>query len=211
MTVEAILYDLIRPVHEGLLAEFGIPAGPQADAFSVAAGFQESKFRARDQGDPAVLGPATGYWQFEMNGGVAEILESARTAPIAKALCARMGIAASRDAVWRVFTTEAGDDLACSFARLLAWKDPAPLPKVSAAADVEEEAYRYYDRNWRPGAKRRADWTVSWRTAVALLEKSPVVIAPIPEPVVKTDLEVRVERLEQSMAAIRAALRAAGG
>jgi hypothetical protein len=203
-----ILRDLIDPVHAGLMAEFGVPATPEAACLSLAAGNQESKFQARDQGDPAIIGPATGYWQFEKMGGVWEILNSGQTKAIAADLCARARVAAQPDPVWRLFATAAGDELACSFARLLTWKDRAALPAVSLAA--EQEAYDYYDRNWRPGAKRRDDWTRSWADAVRVMSgqavggvpSPPAVAAPAPGPDALAALSARVERLERRLAAV---------
>lgn len=92
-------------------------------------GFQESRFATRDQQDAAnAIGPATGWWQFEKNGGAAEILEARQTRDVAVELCRRAGATAERDPVWRLFASVAGDELACAFARLPVWKDPAALP-----------------------------------------------------------------------------------
>jgi hypothetical protein len=53
--------DIIRPVHEGLARELGVPDSPATDAMSIACGFQESRFATRDQRDAAnVISPATG-------------------------------------------------------------------------------------------------------------------------------------------------------
>lgn len=166
-----LLLETVRPVHDGLKAEFGIPNPPEAEVMSIAAAHQESKCIARDQGDPRIIGPATGFWQFEKNGGVAEIMEAAQTDDIARALAQRAGVVFTRDAIWRFFTSAQGDELAAVFARLLVWKDRAALP----AADMisADEAYRYYDRNWRPGAKRPHDWPVSWRVALEVVRENP--------------------------------------
>lgn len=185
LAAKRLLLETIRPVHDGLKAEFGIPNPPEAEIMSVAAAYQESKCSARDQGDPNVIGPATGFWQFEKNGGVAEILEHPMTDDIARALAVRSGIAATRDSVWRFFTSEQGDELACVFARLLVWKDRAALPAATPAA--ASEAYAYYDRNWRPGAKRPNDWPTSWNIALQVVrenprpaDSSPVISPPVP-------------------------------
>jgi hypothetical protein len=204
-----VLKDLIEPVHAGLLAEFGIPATREAACLSLAIKYQESgRGIVRDQGDPAVLGPATGMWQFEKMGGVWEILNDGKTKQVAAELCSRAGVAPQPDPVWRLFATEAGDELACAFARLLTWKDPAKPPPV--ALDSVQVAYDYYDRRWRPGAKRRDAWTVSWANAVAAVSAAtaaPDVSPPVEPPAILPDLEARVAELERKVAALAAALR----
>lgn len=206
-TILRIHRDVIRPVHAGLAREFGIPDGPGADAMSIACSFQESRFATRDQQDAVnAIGPATGWWQFEKNGGVAEILEARQTRYIASELCRRAGVKAERDPVWRLFASAAGDDLACAFARLLVWKDPAALPAVEPGA--AQLAYAYYDRNWRPGKKRPQDWPAAWADALEVLR----VASPQTEYVADAplDLTARVARLEVEVAALKAGCPAIG-
>lgn len=203
-TLNTLLDDLVRPVHAGLMVEFGVPSTPEAVCLSLAIKVQESGTgEVRDQGDPAVIGPATGFWQFERMGGVAEILQDGRTGSIALALCQRLSVNPQPDPVWRLFATAAGDELACAFARLLIWKDPATPPRI--ALESEEEAYAYYKRRWRPGADRRAAWTTSWRLAVQTVGVD-APAAPQPAPAANP-LEARVANLERQMAAIAAAAR----
>lgn len=200
-TIVRVHRDVIRPVHVGLAREFGIPESPGADAMVIACGFQESRFATRDQRDAAnALGPATGWWQFEKNGGVAEIIEARQTRDVAAELCRRAGVKAERDPVWRLFASAAGDELACAFARLLVWKDPAALPAVDPGAS--QEAYIYYDRNWRPGRKRPQDWSMSWAAALE------IVGAPAAQPAhavhTMLGLAARVARLEREVTALQA-------
>lgn len=163
----ALYRDTIRPVHTGLMAEFGVPDTLEAACLSVAISWQESNASARDQGDPAIIGPATGKWQFERMGGVWEILNDGKTKTIAHELCRRVRVDPQPEPVWRLFATEAGDELACAFARLLIWKDPAnPPPRVSSS---EQAAYDYYNRRWKPGAKRREAWSKSWRCGLEVV------------------------------------------
>ncbi len=206
-TVLLIHRDVIRPVHAGLAREFGIPDSLAADAMSIACGFQESRFATRDQRDAAnALGPATGWWQFENNGGVAEILAARQTRDVAAELCRRAGVNAERDPVWRLFASAAGDELACAFARQLVWKDPAALP--AAEPGSAQIAYAYYDRNWRPGRKRPQDWPASWAVALEIVGAS----TPQPERTVEApfDLPARVARLEREVAALKAGRAAIG-
>lgn len=169
-----LYHSLIKPVHAGLQAEYGIPDTPEAACMSIAIKCQESGFGPkliRDQGDDGIVGPATGPWQFERNGGVAEVLEEGKVAPIFNDLCRRAGVNPQRDPVWRLFVTAAGDELACAAARLLIWKDPAQPPRIDAGSTSSLAGYAYYKRRWRPGADREADWHAkSWPTAVAIMQ-----------------------------------------
>lgn len=159
---------IILPVHEHLARTYDIPVSINANGLVVAIGFHESAFGTRDQRDAAnAVGPATGYYQFERLGGVVEVLQARKTKEIAAALCARAGVAATPDQVWRRFATPAGDELATAFARLLLWKDPARLPAADFSGVMD--AYRMYDRNWRPGAKRPHDWTTSWAVSLEIV------------------------------------------
>ena len=199
----ALLLETIRPVHDGLMHEFGVPASDAADCLSLAIKVQESgPGLVRDQGDPSVTGPATGLWQFEKGGGIWEVLNLPKIAPIFRELCKRAGIAAVDDAVWRFFTTPQSDDLAAAAARLVMYLDPAPLPPVDLAA--AQAASDYYHRRWRPGAKREADFIgKSWPAAVALVKANPrsaagpKPAAPMGAPSNTLDIEARVAKLER--------------
>lgn len=203
-----LLTDVIRPVHDGLMAEFGIPSTIDADCLSLAIKIQESgDGPVRDQGDPNITGPATGLWQFERGGGVWEVLNLAKIAPIFKTLCGRAGIRAEADAVWRFFTTPQSDELAAAAARLVIYLDPAPIPPATLASAAAASAY--YHRRWRPGAKRDHDFiTKSWPRAVALVQQYPRGATPTPAPAgpvpalpvspdALADIERRLRALEQ--------------
>lgn len=224
MTVylRTLLLEVIRPTHDGLHTEFGIPASDEADCLSLAIKVQETGQTAvRDQGDPNITGPATGLWQFEKTGGVWEILNAPKIAPIFRELCDRAGVRANDDAVWRFFTTPQSDELAAAAARLVMYLDPAPLPPVSqSAADV---ALAYYLRRWRPAAnpKRENDFTSkAWPQAVEIVLANrrdglsgarPVpaepVLPPSAAPSSPSALEARVAALEATLERVRAALR----
>ena len=168
---EKVLTETIRPVLDYLWAEHRVPNGPAAEAMMVAIGLQESRFLHRDQivpgKPPGQIGPATGFWQFERNGGVAAVMSHALTADIARRVSAAAGVAWDRDAIWRSFTKPEGDQLAAAFARLLLFADPAPLPAPSAAS--EDAAWACYLRNWRPGKPNRETWGRFWATALAVI------------------------------------------
>lgn len=185
-----LLLDTVRPVHDGLMKEFGIPANDDADCLSLAIKRQESGQTAvRDQGDPAITGPATGLWQFEKTGGIWEVLNHGKIAPIFRDLCARVGVDPVDDTVWRFFTTPAADELAAAAARLVIYIDPAPIPPASLAS--APAALAYYLRRWRPAKnpKREADFVRdAWPQAVRIVQANPraatppIVTAPLPAP-----------------------------
>lgn len=209
MSAESVLRDTIRPVLDWLWAEHRVPNGPRAVAMMVAIGLQESRFVHRDQvvpGKPAgSVGPATGFWQFEKGGGVAGVMQHALTADIARKVAAAAGVDFERDTIWRALTKPEGDQLAAGFARLLLYTDPRPLP--DAAAEAEEEAWDYYQRNWRPGRPHRGTWGGFWRQAVGMAAGEPQPAARPAEPAGPAQLEARVARLERIVAAIGAAAR----
>ncbi len=156
---------LIEPVLAHLAVRHGVRAGPAAGAMLVAIGLQESNFALRDQRDagPPVLGPATGFWQFERAGGVRGVMTHPASAAIARAVAAEEGILFEEDAIWHSFGKPVGDRLACAFARLLLLTDPRPLPH--ALPEAEEEAWDCYVRNWRPGKPHRHRWASAWGMA----------------------------------------------
>lgn len=206
MSAQGQLGALIRPVLSYLWTEHRVPNGPPAEAMMIAIGLQESRFVHRDQvvpgKAPGSVGPATGFWQFERNGGVAGVMQHAMTADIARHVTAASGVAFDRDVIWRSFATPAGDQLAAAFARLLLFTDPRPLPAPSLAA--EEEAWQYYIRNWRPGKPHRGTWGAFWAQAVALAGvggQTPPAPAPV-APDGMAALAARVDALERRMAAI---------
>lgn len=218
----SLLLNTIRPVHDGLHAEFGVPASIEADCLSLAIKVQESgPIAVRDQGDPAVTGPATGLWQFEKTGGVWEVLNSPKIAPVFIDLCERAGVRAEADPVWRFFTTPQSDELAAAAARLVMYLDPAPLPPASP--EGASAALAYYLRRWRPAKneKRERDFvTKAWPAALAVVQANPragagSVVQPVSggqgQPGAGTGdlaaLSARVAALEAVLIRVSAALR----
>lgn len=198
----------IRRVLDFLWNEHRVPNGPAAVAMMVAIGLQESRFIHRDQivaGKPAgQVGPATGFWQFEKNGGVAGVMQHPKSSPIARAVVDASGVAWDREAIWRSFTTQAADQLAAAFARLLLFTDPAPLPE--ARIENADAAWDYYIRNWRPGKPHRATWDGFWSSGVALAGQNAAPAQAAPVASARPDLEERVARIEARLAAMGRAL-----
>lgn len=152
-----------RPEFDALLAAtFAILGGrfdsPQARTMLWAIGRQEGRLIYRRQ----IGGPARGLWQFEKGGGVKGVLEHRASAAHALRLCEARGVEPTRDAVYQAL--EHDDVLACGFARLLLWTDPAPLPPVTTGA--AHDAWKTYLRNWRPGKPHVGTWAGFWKEAV---------------------------------------------
>jgi len=149
--------DEIIPQASALLPT--IPFTPEANVLLLAIGLQESRFQHRRQ----IKGPARGFWQFEKLGGTMGVLTHRKTWHISTSLAAeRLG-----DIRPRVVNEALAEDdiLACVFARLLLWTDPAPLPKLGQT----EKAWAYYFRNWRPGKPHRQTWDDLYEQALRTL------------------------------------------
>lgn len=154
----------IRDIRNGPLAEalLLLPAkmtSPQAEALLLAIGLQESRFAHRRQ----IGGPARGFWQFELGGGVRGVLQHDATREAARAVCRARGVPASASAVYEAL--EHDDVLAAAFARLLLYTDPRPLPALGAIG----EAWDYYIRTWRPGKPHRHTWDLLYAQALDLV------------------------------------------
>lgn len=198
----------IRRVLGYLWTEHRIPNGPAAEAMMVAIGLQESRFIHRDQivaGKPAgQVGPATGFWQFERSGGVAGVMGHHLTADIARKVTEAAGVAFDRDAIWRAFTMQRGDELAAAFARLLLYTDPRALPDPVAGS--VEAAWDYYLRNWRPGKPHRSTWDGFWSSGCALAGQNAAPAQAAPVAPARQDLEARVAALEARLERMTRAL-----
>lgn len=135
-------------------------ASPAATVLLIAIGMQESRFKTRQQ----FGGPARGFWQFEVNG-IIGVLRHPALARHARAACILRGVDAVPTSVYAALRDD--DLLACAFARLLLYSDPAPLPELGQVVT----SWAYYLRNWRPGKPHRATWELLY--ADALLSVSP--------------------------------------
>lgn len=167
MTLDQIIKTGIAP------AMAMLPAGMdslKARAMLLAIGLQESRFEHRRQlvgSPPRPLGPARGFWQFELGtaasrGGVRGVFLHEASNTLLKKMATQRGVVTSPTNIWQEI--ERDDVLAASVARLLLWTDPKPLP------DVEDEAgaWQLYLRTWRPGAwdrgnaQQRAELRAKW-------------------------------------------------
>jgi len=135
-----------------------IPFTARSNVLLLAIGLQESRFTHRRQ----IKGPARGFWQFEAGGGTKGVLTHPGTRVVANQLVRKQlkGRAYSYPRVNEFLAYS--DVLACAFARLLLWSDPAPLPALGDG----EGAWQYYLRNWRPGKPHRETWDGLYRRAL---------------------------------------------
>lgn len=121
---------------------------PAARALLVAIALQESQLTQRRQ---RANGPARSYFQFE-RAGVVGVLSHVASAEHAREVCRLIDIPATAATVHRAL--EFSDVLAVTFARLLVWTLPYPLP----IQHETEEAYDQYIESWRPGKPRPETW-----------------------------------------------------
>lgn len=156
------LEKIVEPTYACLLP--GRFDSPEATVMLLAIALQESGLTTRTQRD----GPARGYWQFEQGGGVKGVLNHPMTRLTARSVCLHRAVGASESDVYRAIGHD--DMLACAFARLLLWSDPAPLPGIGQS----DNAWRYYERNWRPGKRRPDDWPANYKQAVAAVRSAAV-------------------------------------
>jgi hypothetical protein len=130
--------------------------GQAARVQLLAIGMQESGFETRQQRG----GPARSYWQFEQAGGIQGVLTHPASKAYARAFCGLRAVAPVASDVYAAFLSD--DVLACAFARLLLWTDADPLPQLSDA----DGAWKYYQRNWRPGKPRPEAWPANYAAAL---------------------------------------------
>ena len=146
MTAIATGAGIVELAFQHLLpAKFDSPA---ARVQLLANGMQETGFQTRTQ---IGGGPGRSYWQFEQGGGIRAVLGNSTTGPYAKSFCQLRAVAPTESDVYAAFLSD--DMMACAFARLLLWADPAPLPQLGD----EQGAWALYHRTWRPGAFDRGD------------------------------------------------------
>jgi len=169
--LDLVLSQIIRPVLACMASAEKIAHTPAAERLMLAIGWQESRFLYRDQVDtgPAVLGPATGFWQFESGGGVRGVMRHQATSRFARDRALMSNLPFLQQAIWAGFAEAKHDRLAAAFARLLLWTDPKPLP------ETEAHGWDYYLRNWRPGKPHARTWPEAWKRAT-----DTIALAPLP-------------------------------
>ncbi len=128
-----------------------------ARAMMIAIALQESRIEHRRQ----IGGPARGYWQFELGGGVRGVLTHPASKPYIQDVLAAHDYdpTSPPDACYAAI--EHNDILAAAFARLLLWTLPGALP---ARGDADE-AWAQYIEAWRPGKPHPETWPDFYRQA----------------------------------------------
>lgn len=162
MTPKHALETIIVPT----LAPLGAPFDTRdARLMLVAAGMQESRFEARDQGDPDVPGPARGLWQFEKIA-CRDFVERGHRRLQHAVRCRRAIGVLEPMRLWWLIGEPRFDPVACLLARDALFRHVAePLPQPG---DVDE-AWRQYVAAWKPGQRDRERWTRSYAASLEAL------------------------------------------
>lgn len=134
---------------------------PQAVAMLIAIAAQESRIEHRAQ----IGGPARGYWQFELGGGVRGVLTHPSSKPHIQSALAALDYDADSPAITCYGIIQHNDILAAAFARLLLWTLPDPLPDHGEPT----EGWDQYIAAWRPGKPHRSTWAAHFATAWGVL------------------------------------------
>ncbi len=159
-TMERIYYvqkDVVPVALGWLPAKMSSPEGV---AMLLAIGLQESKFEHRKQ----VGGPAKGFWQFELGGGVKGVLTHPVTQPLVLPVLKLLGYEQDSRACYDAI--QHNDVLACVFARLLLWTVPGRLP----TSRQPEKGWMQYNDGWRPGKPHPESWEKNFDLAWDLVE-----------------------------------------
>lgn len=136
-----------------------VPVSASARVLVMAIAGQESRWAARRQVGlqeyyPQKVG-ARGYWQCESTwGGPVAINDVLQKTPVQiAAACKALDISCDAHALYEACAWN--DTIACIMARLKLWSDPAPLPDYWDKG----ESWKYYLRNWQPGAPHPESWS----------------------------------------------------
>ena len=128
---------------------------PAARTMLLAIAYQESAIKHRRQ----IVGPARGYWQFELGGGVRGVLRHPASKLHMQYVLDFLDYDPASTADECHAVIEHNDVLAAAFARLLLWTDAEPLPTDS------EGAWALYLRTWRPGKPHPEKWASNFKKA----------------------------------------------
>jgi hypothetical protein len=146
---------LLRAVEPGLSLLPGYMVSDTARVLLMAIAGQESNWEARAQSND---GPALGYWQFQIEA-VNQVISA--QFPLASAVLTTLNV----KVVEAHAALQYNDPLACAFARLLLWDDPAPLPAIGS----ELALWTYYLRVWKPGKPDITRWSGAYAAAISTL------------------------------------------
>lgn len=160
MTPELLLNAAIVPALLLLPARMDTPT---ARTILLAIAYQESNMQHRRQ----IKGPARGYFQFELGGGVRGVLKHPASSVHIRDVLEALDYYVDSTSAECWLAIEHNDILAAAFARLLLWTDSAPLPTDA------EGAWALYLRTWRPGKPHPDKWAMNFKKAKDVLESQP--------------------------------------
>lgn len=159
MTPESLLRNAIEPALRLLPDAMDSQA---ARAMLIAIALQESRAKYRAQ----IGGPARGYWQFEMYGGVRGVLDHSASQEHIRFVLAALDYSPDAKEPACYIAIEHNDILAAAFARLLLWTLPQSLPARTEPAS----GWAQYILAWRPGKPHRGTWDAFYAQAWDIVE-----------------------------------------
>lgn len=127
----------------------------EARAMLIAIALQESRFEHRAQ----IGGPARGFWQFELGGGVRGVLNHPGSKQYIRHVLDSLAYDYLPETSYEAIKNN--DVLACCYARLLLWT----LPDVLPTRGEDEESWKQYIDAWRPGKPHRESWDAFYAAA----------------------------------------------
>lgn len=154
MTPQLFIDCAIMPAYSLLPARM---ASREATAMILAICMQESRFQFRKQvvryvqGEP-VFGPARGYGQFEMQGGILGVLRHEATRVYIRDVLTELNY--DHEVLTSYQAIEHNDVVCAAYCRLYLWTHPDPLPEFGQ----DETSWNYYLSVWRPGKPHRETW-----------------------------------------------------
>lgn len=128
---------------------------PQAKAMMFAIPMQESRWDERRQ----IGGPAHGFAQFELGGGITGVLNHPASKPLIRSVLDRLDYDYAPATSFEAIVNN--DVLALAFMRCLLWTEPSKLPEKGQY----DESWRQYVATWRPGMPHRATWNAYYDKA----------------------------------------------
>jgi hypothetical protein len=131
-----------------------------ARAMVLAICLQESRLKHRKQ----INGPARGYPQFELGGGITGVLTHPASKPHIQTVLNALDYDMNAGDCYTAIAHN--DILAAAFARLLLYTLPELLPVRSDP----DGGWRQYIKAWRPGKPHRESWDTLYAQAWATLE-----------------------------------------
>ncbi len=127
----------------------------ESRALMLAVGLQTSRFEHRRQ----VQGAGRGFWGFDQSGAIHSVLQHPSTRGAIRYVLDKLRY---DDSSWTSYVAcESNDILAMSFARMLLWIVPGPLPVRGA----HQAAWIYYCNAFLPTAVNRETWNAFYDEA----------------------------------------------